>query len=374
MTSVTFLDLAEFHRQFLDEFGTAMENVIRKGRFILGEEVEAFENEFAAYTGTQHAVGVASGLDALILTLRAWKEQGLLASGDRVLVPANTFVATILAVTECGLIPVLVEPDPETYNLDPGRLAAALDSRTKAMVVVHLYGQAADMTAICKFCLEHDLLLLEDAAQAHGARIGPTRVGAFGGAAAFSFYPGKNLGALGDGGAITTNDPDLCRILKSLRNYGSAEKYRNNHVGLNSRLDELQAAFLRIKLRKLDDHNQHRREIATLYRRNIHHPEVKLPTLRGGEGEHVWHLFVVQTPDRAALADHLAQRNVETLVHYPIAPHKQECFRGLLGGYKLEITEQIHQRVLSLPIGPTINDKQAEAVVDGVNSWRGVRK
>jgi dTDP-4-amino-4,6-dideoxygalactose transaminase len=374
MTSVTFLDLTEFHRQFLDEFRTAIENVIRKGRFILGEEVEAFESEFAAYTGTHHAVGVASGLDALILTLRAWKEQGRLATGDRVLVPANTFMATILAVTECGLIPVLVEPDPETYNLDPRRLIASLDSRTKAVIVVHLYGQAADMTSICKFCLEHDLLLLEDAAQAHGARIRSTRVGAFGAAAAFSFYPGKNLGALGDGGAVTTNDPDLCRLLKSLRNYGSHEKYRNNHVGLNSRLDELQAAFLRIKLRKLDEHNEHRRKIASLYRRNIRHPEVKLPMLRGEESEHVWHLFVVQSPDRVALADHLAQRNVETLVHYPIAPHKQECFRGLLSGYKLGITERIHQRVLSLPIGPTVNDQQAEAVVDGVNCWLGVRK
>jgi len=373
MTAVTFLDLAEFHRQFLDEFGAAVATVIRRGRFVLGQEVEAFESEFAAYTGTRYAVGVASGLDALILTLRAWKEQGRLAPGDRVLVPANTFIATILAVTECGLVPVPVEPDPETYNLDPRRLVSAMDSRTKAVIIVHLYGQAADMKAICQFCLEHDLLLLEDAAQAHGAQIGLTRVGAFGAAAGFSFYPGKNLGALGDGGAITTNDPDLCRLLKSLRNYGSQKKYHNDHIGLNSRLDELQAAFLRIKLRQLDAHNEHRRRIARLYRRNIQHSEVQLPTLRGEESEHVWHLFVVQSPDRAGLADHLAQRNVETLIHYPIAPHKQDCFRGLLSDYKLDITERIHQRVLSLPIGPTLSEKQAEAVIDGVNSWRVIQ-
>ena len=370
MTGVPFLDLAEYHRQFSDEFAAATTRVVAKGQFILGEEVESFEREFAAYIGTRYAIGVASGLDALILTLRAWKEQGRLDAGDRVVVPANTFVATVLAVTECDLVPILVEPDPETYNLDPARLEAALEHKPKAVVAVHLYGQAADMPAIGRFCAEHRLLLIEDAAQAHGAEIGSTRVGAFGDAAAFSFYPGKNLGALGDGGAVTTDDPDLARLLNSLRNYGSEEKYRNDHLGLNSRLDELQAAFLRIKLRALDAHNERRREIARLYRRMIQHPEVTVPALRGEEREHVWHLFVVQSPDRTALAEHLAKRNVQTLVHYPIPPHRQACFRGRFDTCRLDVTERIHQRVLSLPISPTLTDEQAMRVAEGVNSWR----
>jgi dTDP-4-amino-4,6-dideoxygalactose transaminase len=372
MTGVPFLDLAEFHRQFSDEFAAAASRVVAKGRFILGEEVESFEREFAAYTGTRYAIGVASGLDALILTLRAWKEQGRLAAEDRVVVPANTFIATVLAVTECDLVPILVEPDPDTYNLDPAGLEAALEQRPKAVIPVHLYGQAADMTAIRRICRERDLLLLEDAAQAHGAQIGSTRVGAFGDAAAFSFYPGKNLGALGDGGAVTTDDADLARLLASLRNYGSQEKYRNDRLGLNSRLDELQAAFLRIKLRSLDAHNERRREIARLYRRTIQHPEVTVPALRGAEREHVWHLFVVQSPDRAALAEHLANCGIQTLVHYPIPPHRQACFRGRFDGRRLDVTDRIHQRVLSLPIGPTLTDEQAERVVEGVNSWRAM--
>ena len=373
MAVIPFLNLASCHLPILDELVEGTRRVIAKGTYILGEEVEAFEKEFAAYTGTKHSVGVACGLDALSLVLRAWKEQGRLKNGDGVIVPANTFIATILAVAESGLKPILVEPDPSSYNLDPHRLQAALSYRPKAVIAVHLYGRAAAMDAICNFCKDNSLLLLEDAAQAHGACFGDKRVGSFGDAAAFSFYPGKNLGAIGDGGAVTTNDLELYELLKMLRNYGSREKYKNDYLGANSRLDEIQAAFLRVKLRHLDAYNQRRRSVSQHYRQNILHPGVQLPTV-AVENEHVWHLFVVQADDRNGLSRHLLEMGIQTSIHYPIAPHQQACFHEIMPIGNLDITENIHRRVLSLPMGPTLTTPEVEAVIAGVNAWSGPRQ
>jgi dTDP-4-amino-4,6-dideoxygalactose transaminase len=367
---VPFFDLAACHAPLRDEMGAVARRVIEKGSYILGAEVAGFEEELAAYTGVRHAIGVANGLDALILVLKGWIAQGRLATGDGVIVPANTFIATVLAVTHAGLRPILVEPNPETYNLDPERLNQALSDKPKAVIAVHLYGQLAAMSAIGDFCKTHSLPLLEDAAQAHGAIAQGCRAGTFGSAAAFSFYPTKNLGALGDGGAITTDDNNLAETVRSLRNYGSRVKYRNDIIGLNSRLDELQAALLRIKLPYLESDNAHRRAIAQIYRRNIRHPEVTLPAVALEEESHVWHLFVIRTPGRDGLARHLTHFGIQTQIHYPVPPHLQPCYAGQLGHGPLPLTERLHTSVLSLPISPIMTEPQVAAVVDGVNSWR----
>lgn len=339
--------------------------MLDSGRYVLGAEVAAFEGEYAEYVGVQHCVGVGNGLDALHLALRAMG----VAKGDDVLVPSNTYIATWLAVSHVGATPVPVEPDEATYNLDPDRLDAALTSRTRAVVPVHLYGQPANMAAIVDWARAHGLGVLADAAQAHGARLGSLPVGPLGDAAAWSFYPSKNLGALGDGGAVTTNDAGLADRVRLLGNYGAVRKDVNVVVGVNSRLDELQAAVLRTKLDHLDEWNARRSRIAHHYLESLG----ELPLIRpsaGVEVEPAWHLFVVRTPERDALRHHLASLGIQTMVHYPTPPHLQRAYAEL--GWRegsLPVSEALHREVLSLPMGPHLADDQIDRVIDGVRSF-----
>ena len=362
-----FLDLQSINAQYRAELIEACTRVIDSGWYIGGSELSQFEQEFAAFCGSAHCIGVANGLDALILTLRAWLELGRLQPGDEVIVPANTYIASILAISANGLTPVLVEPDAASFNISPANARAAITAKTRAILPVHLYGQLADMPAIMALAREHGLLVLEDAAQAHGAAIGGKRAGSWGDAAGFSFYPGKNLGALGDAGAITTQDAELAQTLRALRNYGSHEKYKNLFKGVNSRLDEIQAAMLRVKLSKLELEMQHRRSIAAIYLQNIHHPAVQLPQVASPE-QHVWHLFVIRTGQRTALQQHLAAQGIQTLIHYPIPPHQQQAYAEW-NAQSYPLTEAMHQEVLSLPMGPTLSEGEALQVAAAVNGF-----
>jgi dTDP-4-amino-4,6-dideoxygalactose transaminase len=364
---IPFLDLRSVNAPYAEELAAAAKRVIDGGWYVHGEEHAAFEREFAAWNGNKHCLGVANGLDALTLTLRAWKELGILADGDEVIVPANTYIASILAITENRLVPLLVEPDPQTYNLAPDRIESALTARTKAILVIHLYGRIAPMPSIMQVATRHGLKVLEDCAQAHGAAMGGRKSGTWGDAAGFSFYPGKNLGALGDGGTVTTDDDSLADVIKALRNYGSHKKYENLYQGPNSRLDEIQAAFLRIKLRHLDRENEVRRDIANTYLDGITNPAVKLPW-RVEREEHVWHLYVVRSQCRDSLQKHLAERGVQTQIHYPVPPHHQQAY-PCLGHYSLPETESIHREVLSLPISPVMSEEEVESVISAVNTW-----
>lgn len=352
-----------------DAFLKIAERVLESGWFILGTEVRAFEEEFATYCGTRHCIGVANGLDALTLILEAYKALGVFREGDEVIVPANTFIATILAVSHARLKSAPVEPDPNIFNIDPNRIEAAITPRTRAIIPVYLYGQLANMTAITEIACRHDLKVIEDAAQAHGAVSNQGRAGALGDAAGFSFYPGKNLGALGDGGAVTTNDERLAETVRVLRNYGSEKKYHNRLKGVNSRLDELQAAFLREKLKRLDADNEHRRKIARYYREAIHNDSIVLPRAPIGTA-HVWHLFVVRTKERDQLQTFLHDRGVQTMIHYPVAPHRQQAYVEWCN-IELPITEKIHREVLSLPISPVLQIKDAERIAECVNAYQG---
>lgn len=365
--SIPFLDLKPLNAQYRDELVAAATRVIDSGWYILGREVTSFEAEFALWNGSKHCIGVANGLDALTLVLRGWKEQGVLADGDEVLVPANTYIASILAISENQLRPVLVEPDARSFNLDPQRLAAALTPKTRAILVVHLYGQAADMTAINAFARQHGLKVLEDCAQAHGAQVAGRKTGALGHAAGFSFYPGKNLGALGDGGCITTDDDELATVLRALRNYGSEQKYKNRYKGPNSRLDEMQAALLRVKLPHVDRETAARRTISNRYLNEIRNPLIQLPEVPD-PAAHVFHLFVIRSPERDRLQTWLTSQGVQTMVHYPIAPHHQEAYRELRD-LSLPVTEAIHREVLSLPLSPVMDDTQVSAVIDAINRF-----
>ena len=369
---IPFLDLKTINAQHRDELISACARVIDSGWYISGNELEQFEKNFADYCGTQYAIGVANGLDALILTFRAWKALGKLKSGDEVIVPANTYIASILAITANGLTPILVEPELHSYNLDPQKIIGAITPKTKAILPVHLYGQLANMPAIMDIAKKHDLLVLEDSAQAHGASINGIKAGNWGDASGFSFYPGKNLGALGDAGAITTNDPELAEMLKALRNYGSHEKYKNLTPGVNSRLDEIQAAMLDVKLKYLDKETAHRRTIANLYLKGINNPHIMLPLDNMDaldSPEHVWHLFVVRCKNREALQKHLADKGIQTLIHYPIPPHKQQAYKEW-NALSFPISEQIHDEILSLPIGPTLTLVDAQSVIEACNSFR----
>jgi dTDP-4-amino-4,6-dideoxygalactose transaminase len=361
---VPFLDLAALHAGIEDELSAAMQAVLRRGRFILGEEVAQFEAEYAHYCGAQHCVGVGNGLDALHLILRAYG----VGPGDEVIVPANTFIATILAVSYAGAAPVLVEPDERTYNIDSAAMERAITPRTRAVIPVHLYGQPAEMSTVAELARHHRLKVIEDAAQAHGARYRGRRAGTLGDAAAFSFYPGKNLGALGDGGAVVTDDPELARRIRLLRNYGSEAKYDHELPGFNSRLDELQAAVLRIKLRRLDGWNERRRQAAAYYLREIRNAHVTLPHV--AEHAHpVWHLFVVRSPRRDALRGALARASIETGIHYPVPAHLQAACAALaVPAGSLPLTERLHEQVVSLPIGPTIREEQLARVVSVINA------
>jgi len=363
---ISFLDLKSINANYREELINAATRVIDSGWYIQGQEVAAFEQEFAEYCGTRFTIGVANGLDALILTFRAWKELGKLKEGDEVIVPANTYIASILAITENRLKPVLVEPDEATFNICPKNIAKAITPNTKAILAVHLYGQMAPMPEIMALAENHNLLVLEDAAQAHGASINGQKAGNWGHAAGFSFYPGKNLGALGDAGAVTTNDPELAQTIRALGNYGSHKKYENLYQGVNSRLDEMQAACLRVKLRFLDDEIKRRREVANYYLLNIRNPNVELPKVSKDES-HVWHLFVVRSGHRDALKQLLENHGVQTLIHYPIPPHKQKAYLDFQE-QSYQLTELIHKQVLSLPMGPVITDQELSAVVDAVNS------
>lgn len=368
---IPFLDLKNINQQYRDELIAACTRVIDSGWYIGGQELEKFEHNFAQYCGAQYAIGVANGLDALILTLRAWKELGKLKSGDEVIVPSNTYIASILAISANDLTPVLVEPNPQSFNIDPSQIEAAITLKTKVILPVHLYGQLADMPAILAIAKKHHLLILEDSAQAHGAQVQGIKAGAWGDAAGFSFYPGKNLGALGDAGAITTNDPELAAMLKALRNYGSHEKYKNLVQGVNSRLDEIQAAMLDVKLTHLEQEIAKRREIANIYINKIKNPLLQLPLVDINaldQQQHVWHLFVIQTAHRHALQQHLADHGVQTLIHYPIPPHQQQAYQEW-NHLSFPISEQIHAQVLSLPMGPTLTVQDAERVVQLCNDF-----
>lgn len=369
---IPFLDLKNINKQYRSDLINACIRVIDSGWYIQGQELESFEQNFAKYCGAQFAIGVANGLDALILTLRAWKELGRLKQGDEVIVPSNTFIATLLAITANNLIPVLVEPNLESYNIDPEKIKAAITNKTKVILPVHLYGQLADMPAIMKITKQHGLLVLEDSAQSHGAMLDLKKAGVWGDAAAFSFYPGKNLGALGDAGAVTTNDVELAQMLKVLRNYGSHKKYNNLVSGLNSRLDEIQAAVLNVKLKFLDQEIKHRRKIANLYLNEINNPLIHLPLAKMNVEkyhQHVWHLFVIRTPQREALQKYLADHDVQTLIHYPIPPHQQQAYREW-NAFRFPLSEQIHAEVLSLPLGPTLSVEEAQQVIQLCNIFK----
>ena len=365
---VPFFNLQAINQQYRQEMLAAMARVVDSGWYIRGAELAAFESEFANYCGGRFAVGVGSGLDALSLTLRAWIELGKLKVGDEVLVPANTYIATILAVLNNGLRPVLVEPDEKSFNLCPLNAARAITDRSRVILPVHLYGQLADMSAINTLAERYSLLVLEDAAQAHGAVAAGRRAGSLGHAAAFSFYPSKNLGALGDGGAVVTADQELADMVRLLGNYGSDKKYQNTVKGVNSRLDELQAAILRVKLRFLDGETQRRQVLAKQYRDLIKHPDIILPSFRD-DGSHVFHLYVIHTSRRDELQAYFAEHGVETLIHYPIAPHKQEALSEWRE-VSLPLTECLSHTALSLPLGPAMSDAQLIEVVGLCNDWR----
>lgn len=362
--SIPFLDLKAINLAHQAELKAAFERVLDSGWYILGQEVKAFEQEFATYCCTEHAVGVSNGLDALHLILRAWD----IGDGDEVIVPSNTYIATWLAATYAGATPVPVEPDEATCNIDPTRIEAAITPRTRAIIAVHLYGQPADMDAIMAIADKHGLKVIEDAAQAHGALYKGRKVGSLGHAAGFSFYPGKNLGALGDAGAVTTQDAGLAHKVRVLANYGSQQKYHNEFQGFNCRLDELQAALLRTKLPHLDAETRRRREIAAQYQQGLQNCGLTLPTVLTNT-DPVWHLYVVRSPKRDELQQQLAAQSVGTMIHYPIPPHLQPAYAELAyhqGDFP--VAERIHQQVLSLPMGPTLDNAQVASVITAIRA------
>lgn len=365
---VAFLNTQAVNQEYKELLDAAYEHVMAKGYYIMGEQLAAFEKEYAAYCGAKYAIGVGSGLDALRLILEAYKLIGKLKTGDKVLVAAQTFVATILAIKQAGLEAVLIDANPEDYNFDLDALERAIRPDVKAIMPVHLYGQIAPMQAINTLAKQHNLLVIEDAAQAHGAVDSEgKKVGNLGDAAAFSFYPTKNLGALGDGGAITTSDSALAEALYSLRNYGSSERYIHKDLGFNSRLDELQAAFLRVKLPYLDKDNKRRQAIAKAYIEGVTNPKISLPNYPE-EKAHVFHLFVVRVKDRADFMDYLESKAVGCLIHYPVPPHKQEAFPEFKD-LELPITQKLHEQTLSLPMSPVMTQEEIDYVIEVIQAY-----
>lgn len=365
---ISFLDLNKINTQYQKQIREAINRVIDSGWYILGEEVEKFEKNFADYCGVKHCIGVANGLDALILIFSAYKEMGLMQDSDEVIVPANTYIASILAISANNLKPVLVEPDINNYNLNPQLIEERITNKTRAILPVHLYGRCCEMEMINKIAKKYDLKVVEDSAQSHGAIYHGKRTGNLGDASGFSFYPGKNLGALGDGGAITTNDDDLATIIKALRNYGSEKKYHNIYKGYNSRLDELQAAILAIKLQHLDYDNELRRDIANTYCNQIKNPKIVLPNYPANQESHVWHLFTIRSENRDQLQKYLTKEGIQTVIHYPIPPHKQKAYQELQK-LALPITEEIHREMLSLPLYPHLEENDVKKVIAIVNNF-----
>jgi len=365
--SVPFLDLKKINQTYQKEIETALLGAVRSGWYILGDSVKSFEQQFSYYCGVKHCIGVGNGLDALVLILQGYIELGRINVGDEVIVPSNTYIATVLSVSHTQLKPILVEPDNKTYNIDPKLIEEHITERTRAIMPVHLYGQCADMQPVMRLAEKYDLIVIEDAAQAHGAKHHDSITGNLAHAAGFSFYPGKNLGALGDGGAITTNNDQLADIVRTLRNYGSQKKYYNSYKGYNSRLDELHATTLSVKLKYLDRDNATRRRIAERYLTEIRNPKVILPHILEYNSS-VWHLFVVRTQERDNLQQFLADVGIQTSIHYPVPPHKQEAYSEL-SALSLPVAESIHREVLSLPIGPTMEKWEIKRVIDAVNAY-----
>ena len=364
---IPFLSLKSVTAKYADEIHEAVSRVVDSGWYLQGQENSAFERNYAEYIGTKHCVGVANGLDALIWILRAYKELGVMQDGDEVIVPANTYIASILAITENNLIPVLVEPKYETLEIDDELIESKISSKTKAIMIVHLYGRCAYTDKIGALCEKYHLKLIEDNAQAHGCRFDERRTGSIGDAAGHSFYPGKNLGALGDGGAVTTNDSELAECVRALANYGSTKKYVFKYCGRNSRLDEIQAAVLNVKLRYLDEDNRLRQQVAAYYYEHISNPLITLPK-RSSDNNNVYHLFPIFCKHRNDLQWHLKDNGVQTLIHYPIPPHKQECYKEW-DGISMPVTEKIHEEELSLPISPVMTMDEAKHVVELVNGF-----
>jgi dTDP-4-amino-4,6-dideoxygalactose transaminase len=365
---IKFLDLQKINLQYLPEFNEAFDRVLKSGWFIMGKELEGFENEFARYCGTKYCIGVANGLDALILILEGYKELGLMKDGDEVIVPSNTYIASILAISKAGLKPVLCEPNLDTYLLDANLIESHITERTKAILPVHLYGQLCDMNAINSIAKKYGLKVIEDSAQSHAAvYMDGRKSGNLGDASGFSFYPGKNLGALGDAGAITTNDEELAIVLKAFRNYGSHKKYHNLYKGINSRLDEIQAALLTVKLKYLDAETSQRREAASFYLNNIVNSKIVLPSVTRYEA-HVFHIFPVRVNDRQHFQQYLSDKGIETNIHYPIPPHQQPAYQEI-SSLSFPISELIHKEIISLPMSPILSAKDLAYIVEVINNY-----
>jgi dTDP-4-amino-4,6-dideoxygalactose transaminase len=367
---IKFLDLQKINLHYKTEIEEALLRVFNSGWYLQGEENKKFEYNLSLYLNANYVIGVGNGLDALRLILRAYLELGILQKGDEIIVPANTYIASILAITDNHLTPVFVEPSLDNYNIDITRIEEKISSKTKAIMIVHLYGRIIFSDELKKLAKKNNLQLIEDNAQAIGAEWNGIKSGNLGDAAGFSFYPGKNLGAVGDGVAVACKDETLAKTIRALANYGSDEKYINKYKGLNSRLDELQAAVLNVKLKYIDEDNQNRRVIAKRYCNEINNPSIILPLYPKNELEHVWHLFVIRTRDRDNLQKYLTENEIQTLIHYPIPPHQQEAYREW-NNLSLPITEQIHHEVLSLPISPIMSTEEVERVITILNNYNG---
>lgn len=365
---IKFLDLQKITQKYSEEIHEAVNRVVDSGWYLQGKENEKFETNYANYIGTKYAVGCANGLDALIWIFRAYIEMGVMQRGDEVIVPANTYIASILAITENGLKPVLVEPSIETYQIDDSRIEEAITARTKAILIVHLYGQCAYTDRIGGICQKYNLKLVEDNAQAHGCKFYGRKTGSLGDAAGHSFYPGKNLGAFGDAGAVTTDDEELAKTVRAVANYGSQKKYVFKYCGRNSRLDEIQAAVLDVKLKHLDEELAIRKLVAKYYIEYITNPAIVTPIIKDWDA-HVFHIFTIRTKKRDELQKYLADNGVQTIIHYPIPPHKQECYREW-NSLLFPITEQIHNEELSLPMSPVMTEEEVKNVVDLLNKWK----
>lgn len=365
---IPFLDLKKINEPYETAFQKKLKTVLDNGWYILGKELETFEKAFAEYNQTKYCIGVGNGFDALVLIFKGYIQLGKLQKGDEVIVPANTYIASILAILQADLVPVLVEPKLETYNINPDLIQEKITPNTKAILAVHLYGQLAEIQKMNEIAEKNNLLVIEDCAQSHGAKINlKSKIYNLKSASAFSFYPGKNLGCLGDGGAITTNDSELAKMLLALRNYGSEQKYYNEYIGVNSRLDELQAAFLNLKLPNLDVDNEKRRAIAKRYLAEIKNDKIILP-FWDLSSNNVFHLFVIRTENREGLQEYLTQNNIQTVIHYPVPPHKQKAFTEW-NNLSFPITEKIHNEVLSLPMSPVLTETEVDFIIEILNQY-----